>query len=160
MQPKLFFQWPGEAGIHQTLYMMRDLINKNYMHHWIRERAAYITQGCQRNRRCEHQTLTNWLISNVNLLDDPIDIEALHDPISFFEKRLRQNKIVWADCDDMVLYLATLLKSIGHRPEFRVVGKNKTFHHILVICEGENLDPTMEFGNYPRNPGRAMRVPI
>lgn len=160
MNPILNFQWPGEAGIHQTIFMMRKLVNQNYSHPYIRERAASIVQGCDRNRHCENQALTNWVSSNIENLDDPTDIEALHHPITFYEKRLRQGQQVWGDCDDLSLYLATLLKAIGHRPEFRVVGKKKTFHHVLVICEGENLDPTMEAGNYPKHPTRSMRIPI
>ena len=160
MNPILHFQWPGEMGIHQTIYMMRNLVNQNYPHLWIRERANHIIQGCERDRHCEHIALRDWISSNVDYLEDPTDIEALHHPITFYEKRLRHNQKVWGDCDDMALYLATLLKAIGHRPQFRVVGRNKTFHHVLVICEGENLDPTMEAGNYPKNPGRAMRIPI
>lgn len=157
---KFFFQWPGEMGIHQTVFMMKELVNQNYAHPWIRERAAYGVEGCGRKKQCEHESLTNLVASNISYLDDPKGIEALHHPITFYEKRLRQGRKVWGDCDDMAMYLATLLKSIGHKPQFRVVGQGKIFHHILVICESENLDPTMGVGNYPRNPGRAMRIPI
>lgn len=160
LMPNFFFQWPGELGIHQTVHMMRNLVNQTYTHPWIRERAEDVTEGCERNKHCDHETLTNWVTSKVRYLEDPTGVEALHHPLTFYEKRLRQGIKVWGDCDDMAMYLATLLKSIGHKPEFRIVGRNKTFHHILVICEGENLDPTMGIGNYPRNPGRAMRVPI
>ena len=158
--PNLFFQWPGEMGIHQTVFMMKDLVNRNFIHPLIRERAEFVTQGCERDKSCDHEALTSFVTSNLRYLPDPTGVEALHHPITFYENRLRSGQRVWGDCDDMSLYLATLLKSIGHRPQFRVVGKKKTFHHILVICEGENLDPTMGIGEYPRNPGRAMRIPI
>ena len=81
MNPILSFQWPGEPGIHQTVFMMRKLVNQNYYHSWIRERADSIVQGCNRNRHCEHIALRDWINSNVNLLNDPTDMEALHHPI-------------------------------------------------------------------------------
>ena len=156
----LFFQWPGEMGIYQTVHMMKELVNRNYAHSWIRERAEEVTQGCGKDSSCEHETLNNWVSSNVRFLKDPTGIEALHHPVTFYEKRLRSNERVWGDCDDMALYLATLLKSIGHSPQFKIVGKDKILHHIYVQCEGEQLDPTMGVGRYPKNPGRSIRVPI
>lgn len=155
-----FFQWPGELGIHQTVHMMKELVNRSYGHSWIRERAADVVEGCGRSFTCQHEALNSWIVSNVRYLKDPTNIEALHHPVTFYEKRLRNGQRVWGDCDDMALYLATLLKSIGHKPEFKVVGQDKILHHIYVQCEKAQLDPTMGVGNYPRNPQRILRVPI
>ena len=73
----LFFQWPGEPGIHQTVFMMKELVNRTYGHPWIRERAEDVTEGCNRNNRhCQHETLVNFVEANVRYLDDPKSIEA------------------------------------------------------------------------------------
>lgn len=157
----LFSQWPGEAGVYQTAWMMRDLVNRTYGHPWIRERAADIIEACgRRDRKCQHAALQNWVTSRVQYVSDPRGMEALTNPVTFTERKLRSGERPFGDCDDMAIYLATLLKSIGHNPEFRIVGQKKVLHHILVVCEGDQLDPTMNLGEYPERPARAIRVPI
>jgi hypothetical protein len=93
---------------------------------------------------------------------DPSGVEALHDPITFVEARLRQGLRPYGDCDDMAIYLATLLKSVGHRPRFRILSRHDdgAFHHILVYCHDKNLDATMSLGREPENPTRAVQVEI
>lgn len=157
---KLFFQWPGEMGVFQTVWQMKALANASFVNPWIRERAALSIEGCGKNPKCHHATLQNFVTSIVNYVKDPKHVEALHHPVSFYEYRIRKGEKVWGDCDDMATYLATLLKSIGHSPAFGVVGQQNAFHHVFVICESEWLDPTMGLGRYPENPGRSIRVPV
>ena len=86
-------------------------------------------------------------------------MEAITAPLEI-EREIIKGNFVQGDCDDMVTYLASLLKAVGHRPRFRVMGKDKTLHHVAIICENETLDPTMGLGIIPLNPGRALQFPI
>jgi len=158
---ELFAQLPGEAGIFQTARMMKELVNKNYLHPWIRERAAELVRGCHRNLRCEEDSLTNYVRNTIQYLRDPVDVEALHDPVTFYERRIRTDQNVFGDCDDMSIYLATLLKAIGHSPKFRIMARTgNEFHHVHVICHNNLLDSTMSLGNYPTQYSRAVQVTI
>jgi hypothetical protein len=105
--------------------------------------------------------LLGWVKNKVQYLRDPTGVEALHDPISFYEKRLRRNLRVFGDCDDLSLYLATLLKSVGHAPLFRVLSRTgNTFHHVHVVCHSHLLDPTMELGRLPRQATRSVQIRV
>ena len=162
MNPTLYSQLPGDAGVFQTVYMMKELVNRNFLHPHIRERAAQIVRHCNRHFECEDRSLSSYVNRAVQYVRDPAGVEALHDPVTFFEQRLRSGKRPFGDCDDMSIYLATLLKSVGHNPKFRVLSrfKNGSFHHVLVFCHGKNLDPSMTFGRQPRNPSRAVQISI
>lgn len=162
MNPSLYTQASGEAGILQTVSMMKDMVNKSFLHPWIRERAARLIANCNRNQDCEDKVLWGYVIKAIQYVRDPAGVEALHDPITFIEQRLRNRQVPFGDCDDMSLYLATLLKSVGHHPKFRVLSRAQdgTFSHVLVFCHNKNLDPTMEYGREPRNPTRAMQIMI
>jgi hypothetical protein len=162
VNPKIYAQYPGEAGIMQTIYQMRELVNKNFLHPWIRERAAKVIEPCNRRVDCEDRVLLSHVINAIQYVRDPQGVEALHDPVTFVEDRLRNRQRAFGDCDDMSIYLATLLKSIGHRPRFRVLSRfnDGHFHHILVFCHDKNLDATMEYGDEPKNPTRAIQVDI
>lgn len=162
MNPTVYTQLPGDAGVFQTVHMMKDLVNKNFLHPYIRERAAKVIAPCMRNSDCEDRVLLAHVVRVMQYVRDPTDVEALHDPVTFVEERLRNGQRPFGDCDDMSIYLATLLKSVGHRPRFRVLSRfnNQAFHHILVFCHDKNLDPTMTIGREPRNPTRAVQVEI
>lgn len=158
---QLFSQYPGDSGIYQTVYMMRELANKAQYHPWIRERAASIVNGCNRVRTCEDMVLSNWVKSKVQYVRDPVDAEALHDPVTFYERRLRSGLPVYGDCDDMSTYLAALLKSIGHQPFFRTLARvGWDLHHVHVVCDGQFLDPTMEIDKSPRQASRAIQFKV
>ncbi len=156
---KTIFQLPGEAGILQTIHEMKGLVNRSYYHPLIRDRAAKLVAFCKRDMKCDHANLLNWVTSNFNYVRDPTGIEAITDPLTI-ERDIRNGNMVQGDCDDMVTYLASLLKAVGHRPRFRVMGRNKTLHHVAIICENETHDPTLGLGIIPRNPGRALQFPI
>lgn len=161
MNPTLYPQVPGDGGVFQTIQMMKGLVNKSFLHPYIRERAASIVQNCERDRSCEEQGLLGWVRSKIQYVRDPSGVEALHDPVTFYETRMRAGQRVFGDCDDMSIYLACLLKSIGHAPSFRILSRvGNSFHHVHVVCHGIFLDPTMELGKYPREASRAIQIKI
>jgi hypothetical protein len=161
MNPTIYSQVPGDGGVFQTVQIMKGLVNKNFLNLLIRERAASIVQNCNRKIDCEHYGLLGYVRSAIQYVRDPTGVEALHDPVTFYEARLRNLQSVFGDCDDMSTYLATLLKSIGHPPFFRILSRTgNSFHHVHVICHGKLLDPTLELGNFPRQATRAVQIKI
>lgn len=162
---KVFYQYPGEVGIYQTVSMMRDLINKSYNHSWIKNRALKVTEHCQQEPfrariRCEEDALISYVRTTMKYMKDPPKVEALQDPVLWVEKRLREGKNVYGDCDDLSIYLGSLLKSLGHSPRFRVIGKKDKFHHVLIFCHGRNLDASLFPGMEPKKPGRSIQIAI
>lgn len=149
MLPTFHQQLGGDAGIVQTLGHMRNLVNGAFTHPWIRQRATSLVAHCKRNRQCEERTLQGWVNGSMQFVRDPFGVEALHDPVTYVEANLRRGYKPAGDCDDLSIYLASLLKSIGHQPYFKVISKlGSDFHHVLVYCDGQNLDPTLSSGAY------------
>lgn len=145
-QPKIYSQLGGEAGIVQTVGMMKDLANSASTSPYIRQRAISLVSYCKRNRLCEERTLTGWVNGAVTFIRDPVGTEALHDPVTFIEAMLRAGRKPAGDCDDMATYLAALLKSVGHQPFFRILDRTGNgYHHVTVHCDGNDYDPTLTF---------------
>lgn len=152
---------PGEAGIRQTVRMMIAMVNRSFLNPMIRERAAAMIRYCNRNKACENAALLSFVNRKIQYVRDPSGVEALHDPVTFYETRLRKGLPVFGDCDDMSTYLAALLKSVGHTPEFRVISRNGQFyHHVHVVSDGMLLDPTLQLGMVPRQSVKALQFPI
>jgi hypothetical protein len=78
--------------------------------------------------------------AKVRYLRDPDDIEYLQDPIDLIQKM--QNGNAQGDCDDMALFTATLLLSIGHQPFYRAVRYNGVlgpYNHIYVVVYDRDM---------------------
>lgn len=158
--PHVFAQWPAEAGTWQTVDMMKKFVQESMLHPWIRDRAAQVTAHCGRDLRCQCIALYGYVKGIMSYVRDPDGTEALHHPVTWVERRLRSGEPIYGDCDDASLYLASLLKAIGHRPAFRVVGQRERLHHVAVVCHNIILDTTVEPGRQYPHPQRAFRVPI
>ena len=161
MQPTVYSQLAGDSGVYQTVYMMKSLVNKSFLHPWIRERAARIIANCNRNRECEHFALLGYVNQKMQYVRDPAEVEALQDPVTVIENSIRHGKRPFGDCDDMSMYFAALLKAVGHVPSFRILSRiGNNFHHVHVICHGTLLDPTLEMGRFPTQASRAVQIKI
>lgn len=143
MPLSLFPQSGGDAGIRQTLAHMARLVNGAFLDPTIRDQAAYSISGCERgNKVCHCHALNTWVSKNVRYVADPRGVELLHDP-RLIARAVRDRKLVYGDCDDMSMYLAALLKSVGLDPVFRAAGYNgRPYQHVYVMCQGLKLDPT------------------
>lgn len=159
-EPTVHAQWPGEMGTWQTVAMMRSMANEAALHPWIRDRAVQVTAHCGRDPKCQCVALYGYVKSVLPYVRDPTDAEALHHPATWVERRLRSGQPVYGDCDDASLYLAALLKAIGHRPAFKVMGQGNRLHHVTVFCHDMTLDTTQELGRQYPQPKRALLVPI
>mgnify|MGYP001461355988 FL=1 len=153
-------QSSGNAGNMQAISKMVQIVNKAYYHPVIRDRAASIV-GNHATKDQAHWKLISFVRSNMNYVPDPNAIEALHDPVTWIEPRLRAGFKPYGDCDDMSIYLASLLKAVGHAPKFYVISRrpDKLFHHIMVVCEGTVLDAT-RLVTMMAKPTASLVIPI
>jgi len=145
--PVFYSQLGGDDGVWQTLQHMTNMVNASFTNPWIRERARTLVAHCKREPICENRTLQGWVNGSVQYVRDPTGVESLFDPVTYMEDSIRRGIKPGGDCDDLSTYLASLLKSIGHSPYFKVVSRyGSDFHHVLVYCDGYDLDPTLSFG--------------
>jgi len=142
--PVMYPQRSGEDGLKDTLKIMGDLVVRACTHPIIRKQAMQAIQYCDRNdRRCQQASLMTWVQRHVMFIRDPVGIEALHDPV-MIATAIEQGKQPYGDCDDFSMYLAALMRAVGLRASFRVVGFNggKLSHVYVTGPSGEKLDAT------------------
>jgi hypothetical protein len=142
--PTFYSQRPGVDGITDTLAMMRLLVNRAFTHPLIRAQAAHVVEGFQPGRMdVQAAALLAWVHRNVQFVRDPKGVEALHDPVAV-ALAIRDGRRPFGDCDDLSMYLAALLKSIGFPATFRAVGfMGRTPSHVYVLGpKGMKLDPS------------------
>lgn len=141
----VFPQAGGDLGVKQTLVRMRLLINGAILDPVIRDQAAHATAGCTKgNAACYCAAVLAWVNRKVRYVPDPKGTELLHDP-RLIGHAIAGRKDVYGDCDDMSMYLAALLKSIGQQPILRAVGYDgNNFSHVYVVCNDHRLDATRD----------------
>lgn len=141
----VFPQAAGAAGIYQTLYRMAGLVNGALLDPTLRDQAAAAIAGCPKGHiPCQCAALLVWVNRKVQYMADPRGIETLHDP-RIIAAGIRSHTHVYGDCDDLSMYLAALLKTVGLAPRFRAVGYNgRNFSHVYVVCNNTALDPTRD----------------
>lgn len=150
LTPPIFYhQLGGDDGVWQTLQHMANIVNESFTNPWIIERARTIVSHCRRNLICENRALQGWVNGSMQYVRDPTGVESLFHPVSYVEASIRNGQKPGGDCDDLSTYLAALLKAVGHSPQFKVVSKvGSDFHHVLVYCDGYDLDPTLSYSSH------------
>lgn len=148
MALSLFAQSKGDAGVRQTLTHMKVLVNQSFLDPVIRDQAASAISGCMRGAKdCQCYSLMSFVGRAVRYVPDPKGVEMLHHP-RLIARAVKDRKLVYGDCDDMSMYLATLMKSVGLEPVFRATGYNgRPFQHVYVVCQGLKLDATRSAWN-------------
>lgn len=151
----VFPQAAGTAGVAQTLNRMAALVNGALLDPTLRDQAAAIIAGCPKGHiPCQCAAVLAWVNRKVRYVADPRGIETLHDP-RIIAAGIRNRTQVYGDCDDLSMYLAALLKTVGLAPRFRAVGYNgRNFSHVYVVCENIILDPTRDVWTVTLTPFR------
>jgi transglutaminase-like putative cysteine protease len=141
----VFPQANGEAGVRQTLAKMRALTIASKLDPAIRDQAALATSACDKgNKACLCASILNWTNRKIRYVADPQGVELLHDP-RLMARALAVGNLVYGDCDDMSVYIASLLASIGIPTTFRAVGYDgKPLSHVYVQACGVKLDATRD----------------
>lgn len=134
----------GVEGIVDTLEIMSRLVTQACVHPLIRKQAMQAIQHCGVNdKTCQQAALMMWVQRVLKFVRDPHGIEALHDPV-MIATAIDQQKQPYGDCDDFSMYLAALMRSVGLKANFRVVGFNggKLSHVYVTGPKNEKLDGT------------------
>lgn len=123
---------------------MKRLVNAAFLDPLIRSQAFRATEVCDRKDiACKCYSVLAWVKAHLHYFADPAGVEALHDP-KLIAKAIHYNRTPFGDCDDFSMYTAALLKAAGLRPKFRVIGRGRFYHHVIVTCNGYNLDGTRD----------------
>lgn len=126
---------PGDAGIYQTVDIMRRIKEKYKIKPWIIELARQIVTD--RNAVTEidqMKAVFNWMKGteskpNILYVKDPHDVELLQFP----EVTIRTRT---GDCDDHAILSSSLLEALGIPAKFRIVSykPDRGFQHVYTIA--------------------------
>jgi transglutaminase-like putative cysteine protease len=132
----------GVSGVHQTLRMMRQLVNQCKTNTQIRQAATntvFLTP--EKDEYSEAEAIFNFVRDRIRYVKDVNDIETLSTPMLTLEGRL-------GDCDDQTVLLASMLESVGYPTRFVVEGYTTPgeYEHVymqaLVFGQFISMDPT------------------
>ena len=137
----------GYAGTRKTVGLIARLVRQGAKDFCVRQKAIDILleRGVRpKDYLSEIRTLFQWVSRNIRYTRDIYRVELLHTARRMLQLRA-------GDCDDMVILLGAMLKSIGHPVRLALVGFNprkpNLFTHIYleVFHKGwwTALDPTV-----------------
>lgn len=159
-------QFPGAAGIVQTLGLMKSMVNGAIDHPLIRQYAVRATEHVPRGHQKEAAlAIGEWVRSHVRYVPDPLNKENLthpgikDDPRTMIEA-IHAGKKVFGDCDDMSMLVAAMGKSIGMQPFLHGVGRGEKYHHVYTELGGVAVDPTVNFGTKPFDAKRRLSLKV
>jgi transglutaminase-like putative cysteine protease len=106
----------GEAGIFETLALMRQMVRDYKTQPLMRQAALNVTFMTPAQNDCaEVEALFNFVRDHIRYTRDVYGVETLATPDKTLAMRV-------GDCDDMTVLLATLLESIGYPTRFVIEG--------------------------------------
>lgn len=159
MSRQVIPQFPAEAGIVQTVGLLRALVNQSIHHPLIQlqARAAIGSRAVTAERAAA--LLGQWTRAMMVYTPDADELEEITAP-GLLAQRIAAGERPGGDCDDMVGYTAALAKALGFPVTFEVVGQSDRFHHIFLTIGGYRVDPTVPAWKPPFPAQRHMRVVV
>ena len=127
----------GLKGNEKTIELMCRLAINRSAHPIIREFATDILNiydTISHDYFKEALAIGDFVKNSIRYVKDPTGVEMLTDPLTM--AILIDKGSARGDCDDMALFIATLLLAIGHNPRFRAVryyDKVGPYEHIYVV---------------------------
>jgi hypothetical protein len=122
----------GDAGVEQTVALMRQLVDEALRDPSIIRLAADIVRPFPAfDDLAEANALYEWVRRNIRFTKDPVNKEKLYPPAELL-------KIRAGDCDDISMLLATLLMAVGYPARLMTIaapGSPDQFSHVYVEAE-------------------------
>ena len=127
--------FPGDLGITQTVNAMSYAVKFSVTNDKrVRQRAERIVASCvERSEQCEISKIFSYVLSHYRYLADPAFLERVKSP-EVIDAEISMMGAFQGDCDDVSVYLAALLMSIGYRVRLVVIavpGRGDDFKHIF-----------------------------
>lgn len=122
----------GDAGVEQTVALMRQLVDEALRDPSVIRLAADIVRPFPAfDDLAEANALYEWVRRNIRFTKDPVNKEKLYPPAELL-------KIRSGDCDDISMLLATLLMAVGYPARLMTIaapGSPDQFSHVYVEAE-------------------------
>jgi transglutaminase-like putative cysteine protease len=124
---------PGDSGTVATVREMANMIRKGSRHPAVRQLAVSIVYPYKTDYE-KAAALFSYVQKNVSYVRDNAVAEMLHSP-SWQISSYTKNGFYHGDCDDHVIFLGSMLLSVGYPVRLVVVRVGKTaggFNHVYM----------------------------
>lgn len=121
-------QLPGDRGIYQTMYKMRELIRRDARD----ERIIKVARELQGKDELETvRNIWKYMVKNFPYLKDPESHEFVNAPVHTLSKEYI-DQFPYRDCDDLTTLFACLLKAAGVRDQYvkALAWRKRDYTHI------------------------------
>ncbi len=124
---------PGDNGIAQTINKMIAAAKWTTQNYDMRKRAERVIASCpERDELCEVRSIFAYVLAHFHYVKDPRFLEMFKAPDAA-SAEIDVTGCFLGDCDDVSLYIVSLLLSIGYRCKFVVIpvpGQGDDFRHV------------------------------
>lgn len=153
--PLMIPQLPAEAGVVQTMGLLRALANQ------AAGDPRIVNQARAALSLAAHpaEAIARWVRQKVRYTPDAEEAEEITHPSSI-ALAIDAGMIPAGDCDDMVGYAAALLRALGLHPYMEVVGQGDQYHHVFLSLDGRRIDPTVSEFRPPFPATRWLRLEV
>lgn len=131
----------GDLAIYNTVGKMKQIIEASAFNPYVRKSAEQIIVGIDPGDKVgEVEAIYEWMKHHIRYTRDPMGMEYLQTPPHLLEI-IGRNGMAFGDCDDMTMFVASLLKSIGFNVGVKVASykPDGAYSHIyaLVFLQGK-----------------------
>ncbi|QOJ18582.1 MAG: hypothetical protein HRU76_13745 [Phycisphaeraceae bacterium] len=114
-----------------TLHIMRAVVRDALHSPLLHSLASRISSHVHSRDPIDHlRAVARFLGAAVSFKADPFGVEHLRTPEQLIEE-IEQHGNVAADCDDLAMLAAALIRSIGLEPYFVVAGRTQRLTHVF-----------------------------
>lgn len=158
----------GDEGIYQTADHLVNLIRKYGNDFYVRQWAERILEPVdERDKMGEVRALFRFVKENIRYTRDMIDMEYVQEP-GFILEKLERGETVRGDCDDSVVLLLSLLRSVGFMTQVKLTGYASTdythvYGEVFIDQEWVPVDTIVKnfaVGDEAPNPTRVKLYPV
>jgi transglutaminase-like putative cysteine protease len=156
---------PGEAGIFQSVAVIKALIRKEASDPIVRSAVSRIVAGIAPGDNTGRLSrILSWVRANLSYLPDPREVEAVGTPV-FHLNNIRVTGSSSGDCDDSAALVGALARSVGRKVRLHIASfrADRRLHHIWAEAQGDRgwvqLDP-FRSERFGRKPTRSVLVTV
>lgn len=140
MKLHCFLGLGGDAGIAQTVGVMRGAIVDSARHPQVKALAAGIVQGYDpRDRAGIARAIREYTRDRFDFVSDTVGTEELYAPHIHVD-RIRRTGRTFGDCDDLSMLQAALLHAVGIPAKLATSGvgplaaRTNSFNHVFALA--------------------------
>jgi len=152
--------WGGEeAGVRQTLHVMRDLVKQSDNYRIVKNTAAYLIKDINpRDYMGQVKAIFDYVQNSMRYVRDINKVEEISAP-QIHLRNIAEKGASFGDCDDYSSLLVSLLRAVGFDTAFSAIAtgrKGQVFDHVRAAVRDGGQWVILEATAKGRLPGWSL----